>query len=86
MTVEMERPFVWPEAPSDYSPWNKEQNKMAREESEEMQDKMGASSDAVSVSHEQRKRMREQAIALLEGREKWRPGASGRAAGPLGQT
>jgi large subunit ribosomal protein L23 len=84
MTVEMESPFDWPEEPEDYTAWNKEQNKMAKLEQEEQQERMSGTADAISVSHERRTRMREQARALLEGREQWRPGTS-KSTGLLGE-
>ena len=76
MTVELERPFVWPEVPEDLAEWNPVENKMASEEQQGMQERMGGASDAMAVTEERRRGMREQAKALLEGRERWRPGVS----------
>ncbi|KAK3073607.1 mitochondrial 54S ribosomal protein YmL41 [Teratosphaeriaceae sp. CCFEE 6253] len=76
MTVELERPFVWPAEPEDFKAWNKAENWAAGEEQEAYQERMGSTSDALAVSQERRVRMREQAKALLEGRERWRSGGS----------
>ncbi|KAK3638636.1 mitochondrial 54S ribosomal protein YmL41 [Elasticomyces elasticus] len=74
MTVELERPFVWPAEPEDFKPWNKEENKMADQEQSAMQERLGGTKDALTIPTERRVKMREQAKALLEGRERWRPG------------
>ncbi|KAK5112612.1 hypothetical protein LTR62_003927 [Meristemomyces frigidus] len=79
MTVEMEQPFVWPEAPKGNAlkDWNPAESKMGTMEQEEMQERMGGASDARAVGETRRKAMREQAKALLEGRQRWRPGMDG---------
>ncbi|TKA72702.1 hypothetical protein B0A55_06486 [Friedmanniomyces simplex] len=74
MTVELARPFVWPPEPEDYKPWNREENRLSREEQEEMQERAGMTADAMAVPEERRVKLREQARALLEGKQKWRPG------------
>ncbi|EMC91774.1 hypothetical protein BAUCODRAFT_152153 [Baudoinia panamericana UAMH 10762] len=76
MTVELERPFVWPAEPADYTDWNKEEVKMASEQQEEFNESQGRAKDALAVSNEHRSKMREQAKALLEGKVQWRPSAS----------
>lgn len=73
MTVELERPFVWPEEPRDLSAWNQEEVKMSEEEQERMGEAYGPTGDLV-VNEERRVAMREQARALLEGKERWRAG------------
>lgn len=85
MTVEMEQPFVWPEGPvteEDFKPYNRLENKMAKEENEAHSSRIGPTSDQVGVAEERRVAMREQAKALLEGRERWKPGV-GRGAGVM---
>jgi large subunit ribosomal protein L23 len=72
MTVELERPFVWPEEPEDYSPWNKEQMEASKEMQEKMSEEDGSRKDML-VNEDRRKAMREQAKALLEGRVRWKP-------------
>ncbi|KAK3677946.1 mitochondrial 54S ribosomal protein YmL41 [Recurvomyces mirabilis] len=74
ITVELERPFVWPKMPEDLGEWKPVENKMAGVEQQGMQERMGGASDAFAVEEGRRRGMREQARALLEGREKWRPG------------
>lgn len=74
MTVELARPFVWPAEPAELKDWNREEIEMAEEENEELQKRVGRLADAEPVGEERRSRMREQAKALLEGRERWRSG------------
>ncbi|RMX87967.1 hypothetical protein D0869_01958 [Hortaea werneckii] len=77
MTVELESPFVWPDAPKteeEYRPWNRAEVKKGMEENMEVQERMSQGADQKGVSHERRTAMREQAKALLEGRERWKPG------------
>lgn len=62
MTVQLEEPFVWPQAPGDFAPWSKSQLDQQRED----QKKEGE-------PEERNTSMREQARALLEGRVKWKP-------------
>ena len=76
MTVELEKPFAWPERPTDLKPWKKKENKMAAEEQAALGKRLGNEADQQGVSDERRTSMREQAKALLEGREKWKPGVS----------
>ena len=74
MTVELERPFVWPEEPTDedYEKFNKKQNIMYEKEQEKFQERMGPTKDTF-VDKERSGKMREQAKALLEGKAKWKP-------------
>ena len=76
MTVELERPFAWPERPDDLTPWNAEENKLSNEEQAALGTRLGVQADQHGVSDERRTSMREQAKALLEGREKWKAGVS----------
>ncbi|KAM3424651.1 hypothetical protein BST61_g6639 [Cercospora zeina] len=73
MTVELVRPFVWPEEPGDgYSDWNrKDVQNQAAEQRKQQDETMSQTRDTI-VNKERRERMREQAKALLEGRAKWK--------------
>ena len=66
MTVELERPFAWPERPDDLSPWNAEEHKMAGEEQQRLGARLGMQADQQGVSDERRTSMREQAKALSQ--------------------
>jgi large subunit ribosomal protein L23 len=81
MTVELERPFVWPEEPEDFSEWNKAEMEDQDKEQQKMSKKMEPTGDTI-VNEERRERMREQARALLEGRVRWKP-VAGRNTGGL---
>lgn len=72
MTVELERPFVWPEAPEDLSEWNQDQVRMGQDMQKEMQRKSMPTGDTV-INKERREAMRDQAKALLEGKAQWKP-------------
>ena len=72
MTVELERPFVWPEEPEDYSQWNQSEVEESERESKKFSEQRGPSADAL-VNEDRRKAMKEQAKALLEGKESWKP-------------
>lgn len=81
MTVELERPFVWPEEPEDYSAWNKQEVEDSEKEQDEFGKKMQRDADTL-VNDERRTAMREQARALLEGKQKWKP-QTGRSLGRM---
>lgn len=81
MTVELDKPFVWPERPEDYSEWNKDEFIQAEEAQQEWAEKTGYGKDRY-VNEDRRVAMREQAKALLEGKEKWKPGFGSRRFGP----
>jgi large subunit ribosomal protein L23 len=72
MTVELERPFVWPEALEDMSDFSQETVQNYEKETKAMQDKQSSVGDTM-VNEERRVSMREQAKALLEGKAKWKP-------------
>lgn len=72
MTVELEKPFVWPAEPDNYEAFDKSTHDAAEKDSEEYQKKRGRLNDTL-VNTFDRESMREQAKALLEGREKWKP-------------
>lgn len=73
MTVEMERPFVWPQVPENLDEWNQKQIQAAENEQKEYQEKSGRSGDTVPVAKSARESMADQAKRLLEGKETWRP-------------
>lgn len=73
MTVELVRPFVWPEEPKDeYKDWNRKELAESDEWNKEYIQHTGKLKDTL-VNKERRERMREQAQALLEGKAKWKP-------------
>lgn len=72
MTVELERPFVWPEPLEDMKDFGQEQVHSYEEEMKQLRDASSPTGDTM-VNEERRKSMREQAKALLEGRAKWKP-------------
>ena len=76
MTVELERPFVWPEPLEDFSAFNQDQVTAYNEETKKMQEKQAPTGDTI-VNEERRISMREQAKALLEGKAKWKPVGKG---------
>ncbi|WPH04612.1 Hypothetical protein R9X50_00750400 [Acrodontium crateriforme] len=73
MTVDLVEPFVWPEGPESYADWNKEQIELAVPDNKKMMETMGSQKDTY-INKDRRVAMREQAKALLEGREKWKSG------------
>lgn len=72
MTVELARPFVWPEEPQDLSEWSADTVEEAAKDQMKLQKLAAPTGDAV-VNEERRERMKEQAKALLEGQAKWKP-------------
>lgn len=75
MTVDLVEPFVWPEAPESYTDWNKEQIELSAPDNKTMMEKMGSQRDTY-INKDRREAMREQAKALLEGRETWKKGGA----------
>lgn len=82
MTVEMTKPFVWPEAPTDLSPWDSSLYKM-REGMLKKQDKMRAEAHKGNLAMASdgklefdEKRYRALAKDLLEGKTKWENGVT----------
>lgn len=82
MTVEMTKPFVWPEAPTDLSPWDSSLYKM-RENMLKKQDKMRAEAHKGNLPlasegklEYDEKRYRAMAKDLLEGKTKWDNGVA----------
>lgn len=72
MTVELERPFAWPEEPEDYSEWNQSEVEESERDTKKFSEARGPTADTL-VNEDRRKAMREQAKALLEGKQKWKP-------------
>lgn len=72
MTVELVKPFVWPEPVQDLSPWDNEQYwAIAKQQSEAQKE---ISPDAILLPNEkQRKSIAVQAKELLEGKATWKP-------------
>ncbi|EEH49483.1 mitochondrial 54S ribosomal protein YmL41 [Paracoccidioides brasiliensis Pb18] len=72
MTVEMTEPFIWPEEPKDYKPWEKERFFETKEYQRDISEKMEP--DAKNKAPERKwKTVSEQAKRLLDGKEKWEP-------------
>lgn len=77
MTVELARPFQWPEVPTDRAPWNHELFEM-REESldQRREDQYNAANRIIPMSSRQprsedRKQLASLAKDLLSGKKKW---------------
>ena len=88
MTIELQPGdnFVWPDPPEDLEPWDKklqDATEMQKKEMQEGRSKQGQ--DLQPVPEQQRKTLKDQARALLEGRVKWKPGREelGRGASPV---
>ncbi|RAL58670.1 hypothetical protein DID88_002976 [Monilinia fructigena] len=71
MMVEMERPFVWPEEPTDFSDWDQEGSKKRKEFEQELQE--GMYPDAKQKPSKERLSIAEQARAILQGKKVWKP-------------
>lgn len=72
MMVEMERPFVWPDAPEKFDEWDKETFDAAREDRKEQQEEYDPKKARAAPSRE-RESIAKQAKALLRGDEAWMP-------------
>ncbi|KAL8997953.1 MAG: hypothetical protein Q9169_002875 [Polycauliona sp. 2 TL-2023] len=74
MTIEMPAtsPFVYPEAPTDFTAWDKEMQDRAQESREKDQEAYGPR--GTRLPKEDGKSLREQAEELLKGKKAWRPG------------
>lgn len=74
MTIEMPAtsPFIYPEAPTDFTAWDKEIQERAQETREKEQKAMGV--EGTRMPKEDGKTLREQAEELLKGKKAWRPG------------
>jgi large subunit ribosomal protein L23 len=71
MTVEMDRPFVWPEVP-DLEKWDKKVFDAEQKDRGERQD--ARRHDASLRPTKERKSIAEQAQALLDGEDSWQTG------------
>ncbi|KAI5195167.1 hypothetical protein E4T42_08527 [Aureobasidium subglaciale] len=75
MTVELESPFVWPELPNEEDlneNWSTDTHKQAQKDNDKYAEQRGRLADT-SVDRDERMSMREQAKALLERKEQWKP-------------
>ncbi|TID21252.1 hypothetical protein E2P81_ATG04539 [Venturia nashicola] len=76
MTVEMTEPFVWPKEPEDFELWSKDTHDAAAEYNEKYSRHLNLTDFAIKLDappREHRKTLKEQARALLSGKEKWEP-------------
>ncbi|RDW69839.1 hypothetical protein BP6252_08859 [Coleophoma cylindrospora] len=71
MTIEMEQPFAWPEAPGSFEEWDKDTFDAANKDREEQEKQFRP--DSRKEPTKERKSIAEQAKALLEGKQKWVP-------------
>lgn len=80
MIAELVRPFVWPEAPEDLSPWDKLMFDAVEGEHLKGIDRQYRSSKGTPLLRDEfeqsaeRGRLRTAAQRLLDGRRKWKPG------------
>ncbi|KAF1965510.1 hypothetical protein BU23DRAFT_545830 [Bimuria novae-zelandiae CBS 107.79] len=63
MTVELERPFVWPEDPSDWTPWGNEEKRQNTRQSLQAQGVRDAENQ-----REEARELRRQAVRVLQGK------------------
>ncbi|KAF2422376.1 hypothetical protein EJ08DRAFT_682694 [Tothia fuscella] len=74
MTVEMDKPFVWPEEPEEWDDWDKKTHDAANEHSDTANYKSTVSATTMaSKKPAGRESIAKQAKRLLEGKEKWKP-------------
>ncbi|KAL1629873.1 mitochondrial 54S ribosomal protein YmL41 [Neofusicoccum ribis] len=71
MTVEMDKPFVWPEEPEDWTEYSRDLYREANKYQEAEQQKMLP--DHIYEGPEDRETLREQAERLRNGEESWEP-------------
>ncbi|KAF2143041.1 uncharacterized protein K452DRAFT_248778 [Aplosporella prunicola CBS 121167] len=71
MTVEMDKPFVWPEQPEDFTPWDKDLYSAAQKHNDQHQESMRP--ENLYKGPADKKTLAEQARKLLKGEDKWRP-------------
>ncbi|KAL3464235.1 hypothetical protein BJX64DRAFT_255265 [Aspergillus heterothallicus] len=72
MTVEMKDPFVWPEAPADMSPWERDQYFKAAKYQDNIQ-KSQQFESKLKANQDERDALDAEAKKLLDGSKKWRP-------------
>jgi large subunit ribosomal protein L23 len=71
----LESPFVWPEMPTKdelNENWSKDTHDQAKGDNDKYAEQRGRLSDTF-VDRDERKSMREQARALLQRKEQWKP-------------
>ncbi|QSS55359.1 mitochondrial 54S ribosomal protein YmL41 [Histoplasma capsulatum var. duboisii H88] len=73
MTVEMTEPFVWPEEPEDYKPWEKDRYFEAKKLQEDASESIAPDAKNKPMPQKRRDTIAEQAKRLLEGKEEWQP-------------
>ncbi|KAK2850719.1 hypothetical protein FQN49_005387 [Arthroderma sp. PD_2] len=72
MTIEMTEPFVWPEEPKDFAPWERDTFFEAKKMQEDYQESQ--SHDApMKAPTRKRELLAEQAKEMLSGKEHWQP-------------
>lgn len=69
MTVELDKPFVWPEAPKDLSKWDGERFRKLQEEAQRQQNR------DPSARLREAQGVAEVAQRLLAGKERWKGGS-----------
>ncbi|EEP80384.1 conserved hypothetical protein [Uncinocarpus reesii 1704] len=72
MTVELTEPFVWPEEPTDYSPWERDTYFDAKKSQDDFQEAHGHDA-AMKAPERERELLAEQATRLKAGKEAWQP-------------
>ena len=75
MTVEMTKPFVWPDVPEDLAPWDKKRFDAVKKLQDEDMD--NRSPGAVLKPTTERRSIAEQARRLLEGKDEWKSSWNG---------
>ncbi|KAI9646845.1 mitochondrial 54S ribosomal protein YmL41 [Ciborinia camelliae] len=70
MMVEMERPFVWPEEPTDFSDWDQDGVKKRQKYEQEAQE--ARYPDAKQKPTKERLSIAQQAREILQGEKKWK--------------
>lgn len=82
MTVELERPFVWPEPPKDFADWNAKTKSSSDAFQRKESEAQGSNTDLMENT-DRRTSLKQQARELLEGRARWKPPPIVRQLGPL---
>ncbi|KAL4887492.1 hypothetical protein BJY04DRAFT_3252 [Aspergillus karnatakaensis] len=72
MTVELKEPFVWPDAPKDMSPWERDQYFKAEQYQTKLQDAQKPDA-GMQANKDERESLEEEAKKLLSGEKEWRP-------------
>ncbi|KAF2808459.1 uncharacterized protein BDZ99DRAFT_419591 [Mytilinidion resinicola] len=69
MTVEMDKPFVWPEDPESWEPWSKEIYSQLQDDA----DGRDKPATKIKEAREEAQTLAKQARELLQGKKRWRP-------------